>query len=61
MLQSPGSGEKGSAIDLGLGPAIDEHAARNYRTIKAVSTFSCLISLDSLFQIARFNGNISIS
>ena len=41
MFQSPGLGEKGSAIDLGLGPAIDEHAARNYRTIKAVSTFFC--------------------
>ena len=38
VFQSPGSGEKGSAIDLDLGPPIDEHAARNYRAIKAVST-----------------------
>ena len=49
LFQSPGAGEKGSAIDLDLGPPIDEHAARNYRTIKAVSWLLFAVKIFAMY------------
>ena len=37
LQNKPFATEKGSPIDLDLGPKIDRHAGKNYRTIKEVN------------------------